>query len=166
MEVILFRHGIAEPGRDDLPDAERALTSQGLDRTRLAAQGLARVVDRPRAVLSSPKRRAHQTACLLAEVFDLPVETCDLLGEEDVDAIVRLLHDRGEDALMLVGHEPTFSLLAASMLGVAYGRGEVDVKKAAAVVLDAPLHERDHAGPAVLRMLLPPRVLRRLAGDA
>mgnify|MGYP006275265537 CR=1 FL=1 len=162
MEVLLFRHGPAEPATVDRPDAERALTPRGHERTLLAAQGLARVVDRPAALLSSPKKRAHQTACLLGEVFDLPVTPCPELADEDLPALQRALRDLTEDAVALVGHEPTLGRLAAHLLGIPARTGAIEVKKAAAVLLDAPFNDHDLPGPATLQMLLPPRVLRHV----
>jgi len=166
MELVLFRHGIAEDARPGQGDAERALTAQGRERTLRAAQGLARVVDRPGVLLASPKVRAHQTACLLGEVFDLSVETCEPLAGHDLVAIERVLRRRPEDSVALIGHEPTLGYLAAALLGITGGEGEIEVKKATAVVIEAPFHEADHAMPATLKMLLPPRVLRCLADTA
>jgi len=167
MEVLLFRHGPAEAaGAAGPSDADRALTDLGRERTLRAAQGLARVVDRPGALLSSPKKRAYQTACLLGEVFDLSVEAHESLAREEVGPLERLLRERTEGAVVLIGHEPTLGRLAASLLGVAPGAGEVEVKKAGAVLVEAALHPYDAPGPARLRMALPPRVLRRLADGA
>ena len=163
MELLIFRHGPAEPRGGDRPDADRALTHDGRTKTRLAAQGLARIVDRPGVILTSPKRRARETACILGEFFDLPIETADALAQEDPQPIEKLLKTREEDAVAIVGHEPTLSRLAERLLGVPPREGELELKKAAAIVMHVPCHPRDVPGPARLDLLMQPRVLRMLA---
>lgn len=165
MELVIFRHGPAEPRGGDKPDADRALTADGRRKTLLAAQGLARVVDRPGVILSSPNKRAHQTACLLSEVFDLPVEVEASLAHDEVRPIEAMLRRRDEAALAIVGHEPTLSRLVGKMLGIPPRDGELQLKKAGALVLHAPRHPHDVPGPARLEMLLQPRALRMLAGE-
>ena len=40
MDLYVIRHAIAEEGREDLPDAERALTRKGRRRFRAVVRGL------------------------------------------------------------------------------------------------------------------------------
>ena len=163
MKLLIFRHGPAEPRSDDRPDADRALTREGTERTHLAAQGLARIVDRPDIILTSPKRRARQTAGILGDVFDLPVETADALGHEALGPIETCLQTREEQAVAIVGHEPTLSRLAGKFLGVSPRHGELTLKKAGVIVLRVACRPGDPPGPNRLELLLPSRVLRSLA---
>ncbi|MFW6336288.1 MAG: phosphohistidine phosphatase SixA [Phycisphaeraceae bacterium] len=166
MKLLIFRHGPAEPRSSDRPDADRALTREGTEKTRLAAQGLARIVDRPGIILTSPKRRARQTAGILGDVFDLPIETADALAGDEVRPMEKMLRARPEDALAIVGHEPTLSRLAGQFLGVSPRDGELTLKKAGAIVLHVACRPSDPPGPNRLELMLPGRVLRALANPA
>ena len=158
MRITFFRHGIAED-RGGKPDAERALTEEGVKKTRRAAKGLAKVADQPDAILTSPKTRAVQTADLVAEAFGAKHATLDALGSADTDAILHALGERGESELLLVGHEPDFSELVERLcFGRAHER--VDLKKAGCAIVDCPEGVRDGGGE--LSALLPPKVLRSL----
>lgn len=156
MQLILFRHGIAENARDGLPDAERALTPRGVERTAAAARGLARFTQRPQAILTSPKTRALQTAAIIGDTLDLVPTRAAELAAESLDPILRLLRSRDEDRVLLVGHEPTLSALIELLCG-----GRAEMKKAGAALLDG-----DPApGHAVLQWLLSPRALRLMGGS-
>jgi len=69
MKLYIFRHGIAEDVGPDGTDDSRRLTREGVDKTRKAAAGIARLGAKPDVILTSPKVRAAQTADLAAEVL-------------------------------------------------------------------------------------------------
>src|SRR5580658_11161824 len=73
MRVYLMRHGIAIDRQDPdcPPEAERYLTSKGVDRTRDVAKGLRELRIRPSAFLTSPYVRAVQTGEIVCEVLHL-----------------------------------------------------------------------------------------------
>jgi len=164
MELYLFRHGIAQDRQEGLLDDDRTLTMRGRERTAQAAHGLARVIERPQAILTSPKLRAYQTASILSDIFDLPMETTPELGELDLRAITRMLEGRQETRIALVGHEPTLGYLASALIGDPEANSELEIKKAGCAIVQAPLKPTDLPGPGQLIALLPPRVLRTLAG--
>ena len=75
--MLLIRHGQSEWNRSfsrtrvDPGLADPALTDQGIRQAEVAA---ARLADRPiRTILTSPYRRALQTACIIAAQLDRPV---------------------------------------------------------------------------------------------
>lgn len=139
MHLLLLRHGIAEDHSHDGTDAARRLTEEGVRKTRKAVAGLASIIDPPQAILTSPKRRAHETAQLAAEQFSLPCETVDLLAAEQPRAIADMLRSRNKTSLILVGHEPTLSWLAELLCTGECRRGFVRLKKAGCICLDARL---------------------------
>ena len=70
MQLLIVRHGIAvERGTPGIPDDDRPLTPEGEKKFKQAARGIARALDKPYAILTSPLPRAHRTAELLAEAF-------------------------------------------------------------------------------------------------
>ena len=116
MEVLLVRHAIAaerDPGRWP-DDALRPLTDEGRARFRPAARGLAALVAAPARVLASPYARTWETAAILAEETGWPApERCSALAAHHGagDALHALADAEGAGPLVLVGHEPTMTLL-------------------------------------------------------
>src|SRR5438552_331408 len=72
--IYLVRHGIAGPATAEVNDANRSLTAEGVRKMTSAAAGLKRLGVVPDAVLSSPLRRAEETAAVLARVLAAHLE--------------------------------------------------------------------------------------------
>ena len=118
-ELVLLRHGIAEPrlaGRDH-PD--RPLTSAGRQRTRLVMAALVQRGLRLDRLLSSPYRRALQTAELALEVGLAPGLTVD--ERLAPGGLLPTLLTAFDGRLGLVGHEPDLGDLACALLGCSPG---------------------------------------------
>jgi len=162
MQLYVFRHGIAEPGRADQPDADRPLSALGIERTLTAARGLARFADRPGVILTSPKDRARQTAGILGDVFDLTPQIASVLADGSAVDVIHMLRQRDEDRVLIVGHEPTLSEVIESLCTHKSLPGFIEMKKAACALVEAPLHPDDAPGQGALKWLLPPRALREL----
>ena len=73
MNLYLLRHGIAtEPEMAGFkPDSERSLTAKGKNRLRTAARAIVELNLSFDLILSSPFRRAKQTAEIIAKYFKL-----------------------------------------------------------------------------------------------
>jgi phosphohistidine phosphatase len=138
MQVYLLRHGISEEERAGLSDADRALTSEGKRRLRQTLQVAGRADVKPTLILSSPLKRAVQTAEIAKEVLAykneivsskalLPGSTGEQVWEE-----IRL--NKKEPSVVLVGHNPLFANLAGYLLG--QPELQVDFKKGAILRLD------------------------------
>lgn len=162
MQVYVFRHGIAEPRNGNLPDADRPLTPQGIERTLAAARGLARFANRPETILTSPKARSRQSAGILGDVFDLTPVIADVLADAPPVDVIHLLRRRDEQCVLIVGHEPTLSEVIETLCTQKHPPGFIELKKAACALVEAPLHPEDPPGPGTLKWLLPPRALRAL----
>jgi phosphohistidine phosphatase len=161
MRLLIIRHAIAVArGTPGLPDEERPLTPEGEERFREAAKGLACLVDRPDALLTSPWLRAKQTAAIVAASWGgiVPKETDTLAGGSFEDQ-AKLLERYGKDATVaVVGHEPYVSDLLARLLG----SRQVDrltFKKGGSALVDVPGRLADGGS---LVFFLPPKVLRKL----
>ena len=120
MQWLLVRHAIAVPsGTPGIADDARTLTPEGEKRFRKAARGLARLVPRPDAILSSPLPRAFRTAEIAAAVWGrlrVQAEPALATGQfADWEAAVARLGP--VDLVALVGHEPHLSALLAHVLG-------------------------------------------------
>lgn len=167
MKLYLMRHGIAEMlgAGGVLHDRDRALTAKGEKRVREIARGLRRLGVKPDVILTSPLRRARQTAELVAGELGLAdrlEETAHLGVPPDSAALIRQLQKRRPppQTVLLVGHEPHLSELAALLITGSVSEAGLTFKKGGVARLDAPALSAGRC--ATLEWLLPPRVLRRL----
>jgi phosphohistidine phosphatase len=108
----MLRHGDAEDGS---PDAERKLTEKGRRQSRAAGAALAALGVKLEACLASPKVRAAQTAELACEALGVEPELEPKLagGPFDPEALAAGLGDE----VLLVGHDPDFSMAVHSLTG-------------------------------------------------
>ena len=66
MKIYILRHGIAEEAQGNQPDSERALTAEGKKKLRSVLRTAAAADVAPSLILTSPLRRAVQTAQIAA----------------------------------------------------------------------------------------------------
>jgi len=163
MLVTLFRHGIAAD-RDVFsgPDTERPLTPKGVRRTLQAASGLKVLGLRPAVILTSPLRRAAQTAAIIAEVVGrdgaLIRETPTLEPERHPRELLAELAGVQAATVVCVGHAPQLDAALAWMVtGKASALTRIKKAGAACVELTSPT-----AGKGTLRWLAEPKALRLL----
>jgi phosphohistidine phosphatase len=155
MQIYLLRHGIAEDPRPATPDADRALTSEGKEKLRRV---LKRAAVGPSLILSSPYKRAVETAEIAADVLGYTgkiVRIEALVPSGSPYAVWDELRARREEtAVLLAGHEPLMSSIAAFLLDSP--SLQIDMKKAALVRIDC---EKLGAKPVgVLKWMLTPAV--------
>jgi len=166
MNVYLVRHGIAfECGEQGcVRDADRRLSDEGKTKTREVARGLRSVIgDEGVRVVSSPLVRAVETAEILAKALKVEgaVEIlAELRSDGDVEAVADWLEGQASASVMLVGHMPDMSDLAACL---ACPRGEMRVVFKKAAVMKLSFEGRVVRGNGCMEWLLQPGVLRRLA---
>ncbi len=111
--IWLLRHAEAEDGS---PDAERPLTREGEAQARDTGAALASMGVSFDACVSSPKVRAVDTARIVCEPLDgVEVRLDERLGGGPFDPKA-LAAELGEEVL-LVGHDPDFSLAVHRMTG-------------------------------------------------
>lgn len=168
VELLLLRHGIAEPRGSGREDGARALTAEGRQRTRLICQRACALGLKSPVLVSSPLLRASQTAELAVEMGLAPAFTChDGLspGADPLPLLQQLISQGQGDGprrWLLVGHEPDLGSLACRLL--AAPPGAVALKKAGLALLrwdqilspTAPMP----SSQVQLVLLLPPRILR------
>lgn len=164
MRLYLLRHGIAEDASAGMSDAERALTDEGRDQLVDTSKALLRLGVKPGVILSSPLVRAVQTAELVAPSLDAPVEQAlELQPGCMLSDLERLVRRYQHDTIMIVGHEPDFSTLAAR-LNNADERGIV-LKKGGMIRVDVS-GGKLQAGRGRLTALFTPKMFRLIAGGS
>ena len=162
MQVYLLRHGIAENGVPGSADSARALVPEGKKKLKEVLGVAKNAGTIPTLVLTSPFRRAMETAEIAISVLGLKkgdlVQTQSLLPSSDTgDAWEEIRVYKEEMALLLVGHEPLFGRLFAYLLGAPDLL--VDFKKGALARIDIDTFGAHPKG--VLRWFIPPK----LAGE-
>lgn len=155
MKVYFFRHGVAkmrEKWMED--DASRPLTKQGKIQVEAVARALKDMNLRVDIILTSPLKRALETAELinarlgLKENLIIESRITSGFSLENLMEVIKEYADK--DSLMLVGHEPDFSEHIAALTG-----GRVLLKKAGIALVDIP----DPSEPTgTLLWLCPPKV--------
>ena len=139
----LLRHAEAADGR---PDEARPLTPRGIEQARIAGLALAKLGVKLDNCLSSPKRRAMETAQLACEPLGVEIITESAVAGSGYDP-EQLAAGLGN--AMLVGHNPSMSTVLHDMTG-------------------ARVHLRKGGIAAVQRgeliLLLTPRELAAIAG--
>lgn len=141
-----------------MPDSERALTNEGREKLRRVLQRARDAGVQPSLILSSPYRRAVETAEEAVTAFKYQgkvLKTRVLVPEASpYDTWEEIRHRPEERAILLASHEPLMSSLAAFLLSSP--ALAVDMKKAALLRIDC-----DHLGAeprGVLKWMLTPVV--------
>ena len=162
MKIFFMRHGIAEPAYGSVKDHDRALTDEGRGQVNLIAQAMQRLSIKPDVILTSPLVRARETAEIIAPALDARLETANELQPGCIlDDLQRVLRRYPQETVMLVGHEPDFSALAARLIN-ADERG-ILLKKGGMIRID--IDGRPQAGRGRLVMSLTPKTMMLLANS-
>jgi phosphohistidine phosphatase len=138
MQIYLLRHGAAEEAKAGKSDADRALLQEGEKKLRRMLEMASQAGVQPTLMLSSPLKRAVQTAEIAQKALGYKGEILRTRALVP-DATVKHVWDeirvhRNESSVMLVGHNPLFSNLAGYLLGCA--ELQIDFKKGAMLRVD------------------------------
>ena len=158
MEIYLLRHGVAEESAATGRDADRRLTEEGRQKLRRVLERAHQAGVAPSLILTSPLRRALETAEIAARELGYEgklVRTAALEPSSSPQQVweeIRLRRD--ESAILLAGHEPLFSSTVAYLLGSS--REIVHFRKGAIVRIDVEAFAAAPAG--VLQWMLTPKL--------
>lgn len=166
MHLLVVRHAIAEDRQPDQDDASRALTRDGERKFRGVVHGLRELGWRLDRVLTSPWKRAAQTAELLAPISaEAAIET-ELLCQTPKPELLAQIAERvvaptsKRHATAIVGHEPWLGeLVSLLVLGESKLAEMIELKKGSVAWLEGMAMPRGMK----LRALLPPKALRSIA---
>ena len=118
MDLLVIRHGKAEPHAADGSDASRRLSEDGRKKLRRGVRGLCKLVPALDALISSPLVRAVESAEIVAEAYaGLGFEQTPVLEpNREPKELADWLAGRSESVLAIVGHEPLLSLASTWFL--------------------------------------------------
>ena len=127
MELILWRHAEAHDAKEGQDDLERALTPRGEKQAARMSAWLERQLPQGLRVVSSPARRTEQTAQALGRKYKLRAE---LLPDDTPTDLLELVQwEKGNGAVLVVGHQPLLGQTAAHLLGL--GQEACSIRKGA-----------------------------------
>ncbi len=159
MQIYILRHGIAEVARPGMSDADRALVADGKKKLRQVVRAARNAGVEPSVILTSPYKRALETAEIAAHEFGYKGELVqtDALrpgcAPEEVWEEIRVF--KGEDRILLSGHEPLLSHLIGFLLSAPSLL--VDLKKGSLVRIDMDQVQFQPRG--ILRWYLTPKLV-------
>jgi len=157
MLLYLLRH--ADAVMHASSDAARALSDKGIEQAREAGRFCLKNRLIPEIILTSPLRRAEQTARLFAEEIDAlkVVSVAQFLacGMAPETALGELTVYRKLEGVMLVGHEPDLGRLASRLLGNVT-RGKINIRKSSLTVFEL---DAAHPDSAVLQFSIPAKFM-------
>ena len=164
MNLYFLRHAIALDRTEwKKSDAERPLTDKGRKKMIQNAKGMKRLGLTFDWILTSPYRRAYDTAHIVAAEYKTLKNlrlSKSLTPEGDPKALVRhlALDFRAWESILLVGHEPFLSHLISVFIG---GSAlNVDFKKGGLCRIE--IDTLPVAAPGKLHWFLTPKQLRQL----
>jgi phosphohistidine phosphatase len=133
MKLYLVRHATAS---DVAPsDADRELTKEGREESRVAGAALLKAGTKPEQILTSPLLRARQTAEIIAAELKFQSEVAvfdELLNGRSLANLLRAIKTfEPVSEVVLVGHNPSLTEHLAGLLGsdnpgaLSMGKGSV-----------------------------------------
>lgn len=158
--LLLVRHAIAEERGAAWPDdTVRPLTQKGELRMREIARRLKALGETSEVVISSPLKRAKDTALILTREWSKSsdVEEVDALapGHTPAHTMAAVAAEATGDRIAIVGHEPDLGQFAAWLIGA---KQPVPFRKGGVARIDLESLSRPREGQLI--WLATPRLLR------
>lgn len=152
MQLFLWRHAEAEDG---LIDLDRELTRRGRQQADLVGHWLRRYAPPGLRILVSPAKRTRQTADALQLPYTIVPELAPNGSADQVLAACGWPETGSDEAVLVVGHQPTMGRVAAKLLA---GQEHYwSVKKGGLWWL--ALRQRDDDSQVVVRAVINPEFL-------
>ena len=155
MNIYLIRHGESETAKDNKPDEERELTENGIQILKASAAFWKNYISHFDIILSSPLRRALQTAYILKEVFNVQAAVMkenSLLNGGLTGDLLTLAGSLELEEIAMIGHQPDLGIHIAGMTGA----NESNLKIPPASIAKIRFKDRPVMGKGILEFLLPP----------
>ena len=150
-------HHLTNPAQDE----KRPLDEQGIDQCTQVGRALAAMDVHVDAVISSPLKRATQTASLVANEigFDGKLQrTPALRPDAQMEAFRELLEQHAKlEAVAVVGHNPSLSQFLSLLISEGASESSVDLKKGAVARVDLS------GGSGTLKWVVTPRMVQALS---
>ena len=115
--IVLIRHAKSSWKNPSLTDFDRPLNKRGKQNAPVMGKRLAEQKTTPGTIISSPAKRAIETAKIIANKIDFPKKRIiqnEQLYLADVETLLDVIHflDEKNEIAFLVGHNPGVTMLA------------------------------------------------------
>jgi phosphohistidine phosphatase len=161
MLLYFLRH--ASAGKTMLnpkKDERRPLDEEGILQARYVGRLLANLDVQVDQIISSPLKRARQTASLVANelAFEAAVQIDDALRPDaEFEQFQAMVARYGKyDAIMVVGHNPSFTEFLSKSVSARSGAAQIEFKKGSVAKVDV------HGRTGTLQWLVTPKIARTL----
>jgi len=165
MIIYFVRHASAgEHLNNPKKDEKRPLDADGIEQCGLIGRALAALNIQPDVIISSPLKRATQTAALIGNEIGyeskLPLEAA--LRPEASFADFRRMLDRyaKQEAIMVVGHNPSITDFLANIIAKSGCEAMIDFKKGAVARVETERRA------AILHWFITPKMAREIQAAA
>jgi len=153
MHIFFLRHGDASSD-SRYEDSERPLSDLGMRQATLVGSFLQRmniVID---TALSSPLKRAHDTASIVLSYINNPQITVSelLMNGTDPRRLFDQLNKLKVPSAFLIGHEPSLSETISLLIG-GNRKVEIEMRKCSLALVDISIPI--HPGAGILKFLIP-----------
>jgi phosphohistidine phosphatase len=164
--VYILRHAIALDRSDwKGADSERPLAKEGIQKMKKVAAGMRALEVEFDWILTSPYRRAYDTATIVADAYKARKKlkiSRSLASDGDPKTLVRhlALDFRAWESVLLVGHEPYLTRLVGVLIS---GNPDIHLTLKKAGLLRLSASSLTYGPCATLEWSLPPKLIRRLS---
>lgn len=161
MILYIVRHASAgERVSNPKKDEKRPLDSDGIDQCGFIGRALAALDVQPEIIVSSPLKRAAQTASLIGNELGyegkLQIDPA-MRPEASFSDFRRMLEKYSkQEALMVVGHNPSITEFLARMISKSGSEPSIEFKKGAVARVETGRHS------AILNWFLTPKMARAI----
>ncbi len=119
--LFILRHAKSSWGNSDLADFDRPLNERGLEAAPLMGNVIYENQFQPDLIISSPAKRAKQTAVLVRASAQLEskIQYDEKIYEASPRRLLQIVSEQNDklESLMLVGHNPGFEELVKNLTG-------------------------------------------------
>jgi phosphohistidine phosphatase len=157
MNIYLIRHGKAENKSEIKPDEERELTEEGILEVEKAANLWKQHINKFDIILSSPLKRAIQTAEIIKNVFNVNAEILketSLLNGGLTDDLLNVVTEFETEEIAMIGHQPDL----ANHISRIASLSEINIKLPPATIAKISFKDNPIIGEGILEFLIPPLI--------
>ena len=157
MHIYFLRHGDAS-SHSQYSDSDRPLTDLGIRQAMLVGTLLQRMNAVMDTAISSPLKRAQETASIVLSTIDKKLITFNnlLINGSDPQQLFHHLDELRESSILLIGHEPYLSEIISLLIG---GKKNVEIEMRKCSLALVKISNPIHPGTGVLKFLIPVEIL-------
>lgn len=155
MNIYLIRHAEAEQTSELKPHEERELTTRGIEILKASAENWKNYFIEIDMILSSPLKRAMQTAEIIKKTFEVKldvVEEISLLNGGQTEDLLNLAGSLGLNDLVMIGHQPDIG----NHISIMTGTDELNCRIPPSTIAKISFDGNPGIGKGKLEFLIPP----------